>query len=248
MATTLIQSPAAREARVELKRNTLLRFLGSNVYTSAAIAGEVMGIASRQGVHSTLVAMERDSLLRREQVEAHGRKWTLWGITAHGQAYAFDPEIGEKPESKYFEPSRVGHTVLAHTLDLQRLRLQVERAGWKGWQLGDQLGKWQSGISRPDALVTSPSGTCVALECERTLKTVKRYEAILADRLQSIKRGVFVRCVWICPTLALATRLRSIIASIDAVAVAGARVPILDRHRATLGFGCYDNLLQALGD
>jgi len=249
MATnTLIMSPADRAARTTSKRHALLRFLRKNYYTTAEIAGLVMGITSRQGIHTTLAAMERDGLLRRETVDANGRKWTLWGVTAHGQALAFDPDAGERPESKYFETGRVGHTVLAHTLDLQRISIQVKRAGWTDWQLGDRLEKWQADISRPDALVISPKGNRVAIECERTIKTVKRYEAILSDRLQAIKRSQFQRCVWLCPTPELAVRLQTIITSIKDVAVAGSRVSIQERHLAMLAFGGYENLLQAIGE
>ncbi|MBK6906343.1 MAG: hypothetical protein IPH08_04240 [Rhodocyclaceae bacterium] len=245
---TLLSSPVERAARTASKRQALLRFLRKNYYTSAEIAGMVMGIASRQGVHTTLAAMERDDMLRRETVEANGRKWTLWGITAHGQALAFNPDAGEQPESKYFEAGRVGLTVLAHTLDLQRISIQVERAGWTDWKLGDRLEKWQANVSRPDALATSPQGNLVAIECERTIKTVKRYEAVLADRLQAIKRGQFQRCVWLCPTHELSTRLQTIITSIKDVVVAGSRVPIQERHLSLLAFGGYEYLLQTIGE
>lgn len=246
--TTLIASPANRAARTASKRHALLRFLRKNYYTTAEIVGLVMGIASRQGVHTTLAAMERDDLLHRETVEANGRSWTLWGITAHGQALAFDPVAGERPEGKYFEAGRVGLTVLAHTLDLQRIGIQIERAGWTDWQLGDRLEKWQADVSRPDALVTSPQGSRVAIECERTIKTVKRYEVVLSDRLKAIKRGQFQRCVWLCPTGELATRLQTIITGIEDVIVAGSRVKIQERHLAMLAFGGYEALLQTIGD
>lgn len=246
--TTLISSPAVRAARTASKRHALLRFLRRNYYTTAEIAGLVMGIGSRQGVHTTLAAMERDDLLRHETVEANGRKWTIWGITSHGQALAFNPYAGEQPESKYFEVGRVGLTVLAHTLDLQRISIQVESAGWTDWQLGDRIEKWQADVSRPDALTTSPQGSRVAIECERTIKTVKRYEVVLADRLQAIKRGQFQRCVWLCPTRELAVRLQAIITGIKDVVVAGSRVPIQERHLALLAFGGYENLSQTIGE
>ncbi len=239
--TTLIASPSERAARTSKKRQALLRFLRNNYFTSADIAGSLMGIASRQGVHTTLIAMERDNLLRREKVEANGRKWTLWGITAHGQALAFDPDSGEQPESKYFEVGRVGLSVLAHTLDLQRLSIVADKSGWTDWQFCDRLSKWQAGQSRPDALVRSPDGIVYALECERTIKTVKRYEAILVDRLQAIKRGNFAHCVWLCPTRDLSERLRAIITSIKDLNVAGSRIQIQDRHRATLHFAAFDD-------
>jgi hypothetical protein len=245
---TLISSPTARAERTADKRKIILRFLRKNYYTTAEITGLLIGISSRQGIHTTLLAMERDDLLRRETVEANNRRWTLWGITPHGQAMAFDPINGEQPESKYFEAGRVGLTVLAHTLDLQRLGILAERAGWVDWQLGDQLDKWQAGQSRPDALVTTSYGMRIALECERTIKTSKRYEVILSDRLQAIKRGEFSRCLWLCPTRDQATRLQAIISRIKDVAVAGIRVPIQERHLVSLMFAAYENFPDKIGD
>ena len=240
--------PTERAARTAEKRQLLLRFLRTNYYTTADIAGLLLGITSRQGVHTTLSAMERDDLLRREVVEANSRRWTLWGITPHGQAMAFDPANGEQPERKYFEAGRVGLSVLAHTLDLQRFSILAERAGWTDWQFGDQLEKWQAGQSRPDALLTAPGGVRIALECERTIKTVKRYEAILSDRLQAIKRGEFARCLWLCPTRDQATRLKTIIVGIKNVAVGGTRAPILERHLASLSFAPYEEFPDCLGE
>lgn len=241
MKSKLIASPSDRAARIALKRFSLLRFLRLNLYTIADIVGLLLNISSRQGVHTTLLAMERDGLLRRETVDANNRHWTLWGITPHGQALAFDPANNEQPESKYFEAGRVGLSVLAHTLELQRLSIRADRAGWTDWRLGDRLGKWQAGQSRPDALVQSPAGVVYAVECERTIKTVKRYEAILVDRLQAIKRGDFAHCVWLCQTRDQADRLRAIIASITELNVAGSRIQIQDRHRATLHFAAFED-------
>lgn len=237
----LIASPSDRAARTALKRVMLLRFLRRNYYTTADIAGLLLNISSRQGVHTTLSAMERDGLLKRETVEANNERWTLWGITPHGQAMAFDLANNEQPESKYFEVGRVGLSVLAHTIELQRLSIMAERAGWSDWRLGDRLSKWQAGQSRPDALVTSPAGIVLALECERNIKTPKRYEAILLDRLQATKRGDFAHCVWLCPTLDQAKRLQAIIFNIKELNVAGAVVQIQDRHRATLHFAAFSD-------
>ena len=241
-------SPQERAARIAEKRQALLRFLRNNIYTTAEIAGLLLGISSRQGVHTTLAAMERDEFLRRECVEANGRRWTLWGITSHGQAFAFNPDRGEQPESKYFEVGRVGLTVLAHTLDLQRISLLAERAGWGEWMLGDQIEKWHASQSRPDALTTSPSGIRFAIECERTIKTVKRYEVILSDRLQAIKRGQFARCLWLSPTPELSSRLMAVVTGIKDIPVAGTRAQIEDRHLATLMFASYQYFTENVGE
>lgn len=246
--TGQLLDPRGRMARIDEKRNSLLRFLRKNYYTSADIAGLVIGVKSRQGVHTTLTAMERDGLIRRETVEAHGRSWTLWGITSHGQAMAFDPDKGEQPDHKYFETGRVGLTVLGHTLDLQRLCILAENNNWTGWQYGDRMSKWQANSSRPDALVTSSNGVRYALECERTIKTVKRYESIISDRLQAIKRGDFERCLWLCPTRDQSRRLQAIFRNIKEVSVAGTRVKLQDRHHASLMFTSFEDFPNNIGE
>ena len=233
--------PSERVERTSLKRKLLLRFLRINLFTSAEIAGLLIGVKSRQGIHTTLLALEKDELLRREVFEINGRRWTLWGITSHGQAFAFDPDLGEIPESKYFEHGRVGLSVLAHTLDIQRLSIIAAQFGWTNWQLGDRIEKWQAGQSRPDVIVKAPSGCTVALECERTIKTAKRYQVVLSDRLQAMKRGEFARCIWLCPTQDLANRLKMIITAIKYVSVAGTQVAIQERHHSLLCFAAYSD-------
>ncbi|MCL4470127.1 MAG: hypothetical protein M1547_03095 [Gammaproteobacteria bacterium] len=206
--------PAERAARVAQKRAALLGFLRDELYTTATVVGQLLGLNSRQAIHTTLTAMERDELVRRETVTTPaGRRVTLWGITSHGQAFAFDP-ASEVPQERYFEPGRVGLTVLQHTMDLQTLRLQAEVAGWAGWMLGDRMGKWAKNQSRPDAIVADPQGIKWGIECERTIKTRKRYEAILKDRLLAIKQGTVNKVVWLCPTEEQSNRLKAIIRSI----------------------------------
>lgn len=211
---TKLLPPTERAARVAEKRAALLSFLKDELFTNRIVAQRLLGLNSRQAAYTTLSAMERDQLIKREALPLPGgHKITLWGITPHGQAFAFDPET-ETPQERYFEPGRVGLTVLDHTLDLQTIRLQAEAAGWTGWQLGDRMGKWAKNQSRPDAIVTDPQGVKWAVECERTIKTKKRYEAILKDRLLAIRQGSANKVVWLCPTEDQANRLKAIIRSV----------------------------------
>lgn len=213
----LIKNPAERAARSAEKRQSLLRFLKDEVYTNADIVGLLLGLNSRQAVHATLTSMERDGLVTRATVETEsGRKATLWGITPEGQFLAFDPAT-EKPESRYFEPSRVGLSILLHTLDAQKIRILAERAGWSNWIKGDRVGLAVK-QGRPDALLTSPTGEVVALEIERTHKTYKRYQAILLERLRQIRAEKFSKCVWLVPSQAKAERLRVVFKTITSSA------------------------------
>lgn len=225
-----------RKARQADKKVRLLRFLREELWSTSEILGEVMGLHSRQGAWKTLKQYEAEEILRCYESKVLGGKVSLWGITAHGQALAFDP-TSETPSRYYFEPSKVSEITLRHSLDVQRLRISAEANGWTGWRNGQTLGTVGKGMNRPDAIAFDPIGLRVALECERTIKTPKRYCVILASYLQALKRGEFSRVVWICPTPDLAVRLEKIICGIQSVVVNGQRVSIdPTRHHVNLRF------------
>lgn len=212
MQTSLLLPPAQRKHRTEAKRRALLRFLRDEIYTTREGAQELLGLSAAPA-KATLAAMARDGLLHMAQVECpNGWKPYLYGLTADGQALAFDE--GEEVNPKTFEPGRVGLTVLRHTITLQLARIRAERARWAEWQAGDRLGKWAADQGRPDAIAVDPQGTRWAVEVELTMKTTKRYESVLFDRLRQIRAGTFDRVVWISPDADRSRRLESIIKNI----------------------------------
>lgn len=239
MATqsNLMGAPQDRARRSEEKRRQVLRFLRQEIWSSPDILASVMGLGSRTAAHKNLHRMETEGLLRRHQVQGlGGGTLTLWGITPHGQGLAF--ELGtEEPLSAYFEPQRVAEQTLRHGLDLQRVRVRLEQAQWTGWQNGDRLSVLLKGGKRPDAMVISPIGERCAIEIERTIKTTKRYEQVLAAYLQAIKAGEVDRVVWLCPSAALAARLRTIVCGIKEVVIQRQRYSVdPQRHHAALEF------------
>jgi hypothetical protein len=233
----LLATPADRQARSEQKVRAVLRFLRQEIWSSQDILGGVMGVESRTAAHKNLVRMEAEGLLRRHKVEGlGGGAITLWGITSHGQALAFDPAT-ESPVASYFEPSRVAEITIRHALDLQRLRMQGERAGWKDWINGDRLPELLKGGKRPDAMATSPTGLKTAIEIERTIKTSKRYEQILASYLMSLKSEQVHQVVWLSPTEDLALRLRAIVLCIRSVTIQKQRFAVdPQKHHGRLSF------------
>lgn len=235
--SNLMGTPQERAQRSEEKRRQVLRFLRQEIWSSQDILGSVMGLASRTAAHKNLHRMEAEGLLRRHQVQGlGGGSVTLWGITPHGQGLAF--ELGtEEPLSAYFEPQRVAEQTIRHGLDLQRVRVRLEQAQWTGWQNGDRLTALLKGGKRPDAMVTSPSGERWAIEIERTIKTTKRYEQVLASYLQAIKAGEVDYVVWLCPSAALAARLQAIVCGIREVVIQRQRYQVdPQRHHAALAF------------
>jgi hypothetical protein len=235
--TNLLAAPAARRARSEQKVRAVLRFLRQEIWSAQDILGGVMGVESRAAAHKNLARMEDEGLLRRHKVMGlGGGSITLWGITAHGQAMAFEP-ASEAPVASYFEPNRVAEITIRHALDLQRLRLQAERAGWRNWINGDRLPELLKGGKRPDAMAISPFGLKTAIEIERTIKTSKRYEQILASYLMSLKSEQVHQVVWLSPTEDLALRLRAIVLGIRSVTIQRQRFSVdPQKHHDRLSF------------
>lgn len=237
-------TPRERADRHEEKKLTVLRFLRQHLWSNQDILRMVMKVSSRQAAHKMLIRLETEGLIRRHTFPLLIGKLTLWGITPHGQAMAFQLDA-EEPVRSYFEPSRISEQNIYHHLDLQLLRLQAESKGWSNWIDGNRIGKIQKYMKRPDAIVTDLSGKIVAIECERTLKTQKRYCVILAGYLQEIKSGQIDRVVWISPSRDISARLRSIILKIKFVVVAGQKVNVDPaRHHNNLYFIDYSRWPQ----
>ncbi len=229
----LISDPAERAQKSQEKRRALLRFLRDETWSVADVLAQVAGVASRQAIHKTLMQMEREELIKRHSLPNAGRvSLTAWGITPHGLAYSWDE--GEDYEDRpHFEPSRLALSRVPHQVDLQLARLAAEAAGWSGWVRGERLGF--KPVIRPDAITTSPKGALVAIEIERTIKTRKRYQAIIRDHLTQIRQGEWQVVFYLTPD-GMAARLKKVFDSIDHVVFDGQRVAIEDAHRKRFRF------------
>lgn len=240
-AQNLMTSPSDRQARRAAKTESVLRFLRQHLWSTQDILQMVMGLASRQAAHKSLCAMETAGLLRRHRYQILGGALTIWGITYQGQAMAFNPDF-ESPMSGTFDPSRVSVSLIQHQLDLQRLRLAAERDGWGDWLDGDRMGDRKEFEKRPDALATLSDGRVVAIECERSFKSLKRYQYILLMYLRLIKSGEIACVVWVSPTPEMAARLRAIMHSFTEFRFNG-QVLRVDpaKHHANLHFTSYQD-------
>lgn len=222
----LIKSYVERMARQSARHHSVLSFLRDETWTSAHVLAELLDCSP------PLVSKTMQQLLAQHHVIGHqieSFRGTLWGITAHGLAHAWreDETMAVRP---HFEPSRLSVLAIPHHLDVQRARLNAERAGWTGWQPDSVLPVGMS--KRPDAVAVNTIGQVIAIEVERNIKTLKRYEAIFAVYLQAIKRGEFEAVHYVTPDKALATRLARVFGLVQAVPLLGERVVITERHRA----------------
>ncbi len=240
---TLLTAGERRLRRAE-RQHQVLRFLREEIWSSTELLGKVMSIKTPQGVHKALVSIEKEGLISRMPVSICGRHaLSIWGITPQGQALAFDLE-SEDPISAYFEPSRLSLSGMDHHLDVQRTRLQAFYAGWGDWLPGSRLGRSTPKSKRPDAIARDPSGVMVAFEIERTIKTNKRYEAILSHYLQKIKSGDYGYVQYLSPTADFSRRLERVIRNIKAVPVQGMRVSLKEEHYQSFRFNAYDDWFQ----
>ncbi len=231
----LINSYQQRCARAQSKREVVFHFLRDETWSNLTNLAGVLGL-SEPAAFKTLQQLERDGyLLRYKVIEL---RLSLWGITPQGLAFAWgDDEIMQiRP---YFDPSKLSVMTIAHYLDIQRARLIAEVAGWTNWIPGNRLPKDIK--KRPDAVATNPEGQTIAIELERRIKTLKRYEAIFAIYLQMMKRDEYAKVHYVCPDASFAPRLLRMFELIKAVPVAGERVTITEKHRARFLVYALDN-------
>lgn len=240
-------SHSARMARRDEKRRKVLAFLRTEIWTVPEVVGLVVGVADPRTVRSTLAGLERDELIAHEScVLPSGRRVELVGITMSGQAniaYLLDKPLVER----CFERGRAGLSQVEHRTDLQRLRILLAQQGWSGWAYPDRqpvLDKARAGGHRPDALVTSPNGSVVALECERSIKTGKRYRSILGYHLTALARGDYQQIVYTSPSEPTRDAVRSLITGGERVIVAGRDATVTPEMLAHFSFTTYQQLVE----
>lgn len=100
---------------------------------------------------------------------------------------------------------------------------------------------------RPDAIASNAEGQIVAIELERSIKTLRRYETIFSIYLQMMKRDEYSQVHYVCPDSKFAPRLERMFSLIKSVPVAGERVPINEKHRARFPVYALDNWPPSIG-
>jgi hypothetical protein len=180
-------------ARVEEKRNALLRFLCSGeVYTSLQIAAAVMGVSERSA-RDTLKALVRDRLIK---VDA-GLPQKVYGLSAHGIAMT----EGAHPACREFQAGKLNPSYLNHHIQTQWARLVAEAAGWTEWIPGRVLyAENEKRLKKlPDAIAKRPDGRMVALEVENFTKSNKRIAVVIGLHLQQITAGHYQLVYYLTP-------------------------------------------------
>ncbi len=218
----IISDPRERAARAQEKRHALLRFLREEIYTTPKVAGTVMGVGER-AARQTIAPMESAGLVRRWPIQLFDglQTITVVGITSLGQAHAFDPAT-EKVIDRAFDPARFSVMFLQHTLDIQRLRIKATGSGLvKQWVNGDRLAAVKQGEKKPDAVCLTAYGVRIAIEAERSIKSPKRYAAIVEGHLTAMHQGKWQRVVWVFPDANTMERVKAMVLGVSRVRIAG---------------------------
>lgn len=192
-------------ARIEQKREVVLSWLGTEIFSTARVLGQVLGL-KKTGTYQTLAAMKRDGLIDFQVIEWHAASLQIVVLSPHGAAMA-----GKGGEG--YQQGKVAASSIGHQLDVQQARFHLERAGgWTEWvaeralkeqQMADANDEAVPPLERrwpklPDGVGRSKTGRQVAIEMERSIKTSKNYQSIagqylhMQDELRLIDRVLYV--------------------------------------------------------
>lgn len=244
-------------ARVEEKRRAVLAWLAAEIFSSAAILGQVMGL-KKSGTYKTLADMKRDGLIDFQDITWHAASMQLVVLTPHGAAMAGEGEDG-------FQQGKVAASSIGHQLDVQQARLYLERDGWTGWVSELALREKAGTEARlkvplldrewpkvPDGLGSSKHGRRVAVEMERSIKTTKSYRAIVGQYLHMMKLGAIDQVLYVTTSDRVRDALKAKVTGLPTVlmpvgvspsgGVAFESMAFEDSHKKRLFFTSMDEL------
>jgi hypothetical protein len=210
-------------ARIEHKRGVVLAWLGTEIFSTARVLGQVLGL-KKTGTHQTLAAMKRDGLIDFQSIEWHAASLQIVVLTPHGAALAGDGGDG-------YQQGKVAPSSIGHQLDVQQARFYLERTGWSEWvaerTLREEAGteerddslpvlkrRW---LKVPDGVGLSPRGLRVGVEMERSIKTTKSYTTIVGQYLQMLERGVVDRVLYVTTSDRVRDALHSKVSALEIV-------------------------------
>jgi len=233
-----LMTPEIRAKHLESVLLKTMNFLRTEIYTTPAVLQELLGYKTKHGTIKALRRLESDGLIKYHKLQSLGaRGLTLWGITAHGQLMAWPPE--EIPnKQRYFEPSRISITTLQHTIDIQRLRIHADNQGI-AWEKPEPKPHEKRKV--PDGVATLDSSEIIAVEVERTVKTLKRYREIITDYLQLIRGKKYHRVHYVCPNDEFAEKLKMLFSKVTSITVNNREIQLEERHHDSFQFFSLEN-------
>lgn len=238
MANTqfLMQDKAQQVLRIAEKRALILDWLKTEGHSTCEILSQVLGMKG-QGAHNTLKAMQRDGLLRSEDLPTGAKMQVIYGLTPHAAMLASD--FVNNVMINYFEPGRVSPWTLQHNLSIQKLRLQLQAEGWTGWKSDRQCkreGQQNQWLKVPDAIAVTSDGQQVAIEVERSYKSLKRYPDIVASYLQMMKQEQIASVHYYCTGQCTSSKMQEIFHSIKQIRIKGQVAALQPEHHQKFHF------------
>lgn len=223
---------AQRQERADAKAFAVCEFLAGEIYSTADVIALLLNLDRSRAV-ACLKSLEKQGFVKSEDHYIEARTQKLYGISPGGLALA------DACGGPHFELGRLGSGgKIPHRLATQRLHIKAVSAGWSAWTPDRQLdGKSLKKI--PDAVATDKEGRRVAIECETSIKTDKRYAEILILYLKAIKSGVYSEVHYVSP-VRVAHLVERAFRSIKSVKVGGEVVQITEAHFSKFKFFSFD--------
>jgi DNA-binding MarR family transcriptional regulator len=228
-----VSSREERERIKALKEAKISTFLLEETFSTSARIAKLID-TTQTTAYRTLKKMELQGLVKmHEEALSLGRsgKQVIWGLTPTGALLATDIE-DENFRIDYYEVGRVKPVTLEHSLDVQDVRIFAEKHGWTEWRSSRKVQRMAHGdrstwLQVPDALAISPDGFKTAFEIERTVKTPKRYDAILTNYALMIKEKTIDEILYISPEK-ISSRLEKLFKSIPSITIDKQKIPVSD--------------------
>lgn len=224
--SNLISSKAERDRIKAEKQSKVLSFLLEERFSTAAVLALLLKMTPN-GVHRTLLKMEKEGLIKLHTVDFELSAWNLkiWGLMPKGALLAADMN----EDLNFFEVGRTKPITIAHSLALQRVKVIALINRWVEWESSSKMLKKanenrSTWIQVPDAVARSPKGRKVAVELERTVKTPKRYVEILANYAEMMSMGIIDEVIYVCPAQ-LTARLERLFHRIEKIIFKGKVIP-----------------------
>lgn len=219
---------AEKLARAEEKRRRVMHFLASGEgYSTISILSRVMGV-SEQTALPALKKLVEERMLRVDKNAVPFSNLKLWGISDHGLAVTETAD----PRCSAFVVGRTSPNFVAHHIDGQHVRLNLEQVGWTNYVPGRLLlanNDQRQHKCIPDALVTSPNGCKVAIEIERHVKSRTRLAQVIAAHLQQVRAGQYKYVYYFTPHH---VALERAFLSVPAIKIDVHWVKLTDGHRS----------------
>ena len=239
--SNLISSKAQRDRIKAEKQSKVLSFLLEERFSTATVLALLLKMTPN-GVHRTLLKMEKEGLIKPHTVDFELSVWNLkiWGLTPTGALLAADMD----EDLNFFEVGRLKPITIAHSLALQHVKVIALSQGWSEWKSSSKMLQ-SANLSRstwlqvPDAVAMSPKGRKIAIELERTVKTPKRYVEILANYAEMLSSDVIAEVIYICPEN-IAKRLERLFHRIEKIIFRGKAIPVPEGLLKRFYFVTYD--------